>query len=523
MIPQHVRILALLFLVWFTVACDHLESNDPVSAGAENTLHFDVPLAFIPLNPFIQAVSGNNWIHPLIYSSLAIRNADGRWFPDLACSWRYDSSSRSWHIDLRKDARFHDKTMVTADDVIYSIQEALKHLSPQIRSIVDSIQAVTDHSIDIHLTMDHPGFIYKILNTNIIPNKVLLASNFEPTIGSGPYRFNKRIERQKILLTAFDGYYHGAPGIPKIISTHVPSKEQSWSRLLSGETDISVRISSENLRMMKYIKNNYQITQKLSWFIKTLLYNTADPLFSDERVRKALDLCIERQHMVGQILMGFGRVATGPFGVGSPYGNRHRQSIVHDPLKAQALLESAGWELHDADGIRYKDGKSFSFTLLYMNENAINKQVARLIQICFGELGVKVHIKSVTTEKAIRAYFRNTEFQAVLTEIHGIYDEIDAIILPWLPDENGCSNMGCFSSPELTALLTALQSSSQKMDTIKICQAIESKLMKLSPASFLFQVDEVDVVSNRIQLPDQFSSDRFSVHSLYLARIRPSI
>ena len=46
----------------------------------------------------------------------------GTLVPDLAERWSVDASGKTWTVDLRADARWHDGTPVTPDDVIFTIE-----------------------------------------------------------------------------------------------------------------------------------------------------------------------------------------------------------------------------------------------------------------------------------------------------------------------------------------------------------------------------------------------------------------
>ena len=53
----------------------------------------------------------------LIYETLVKRGSDGRIAPGLASRWNVDADGRTFHFELREDARFHDGTLVTAEAV----------------------------------------------------------------------------------------------------------------------------------------------------------------------------------------------------------------------------------------------------------------------------------------------------------------------------------------------------------------------------------------------------------------------
>ena len=134
-------------------------------------------------------------------------------------------------------------------------------------------------------------------------------------------------------------------------------------------------------------------------------------------VRRALAHAIDREYIVREILQEFGVVASGPMGVRSPFRHPDLKPVPYDPPKAVALLEAAGWS-HDPDGrLVFSDGTPFGFTLLVFRESQIEKTVARYMQLCLDEIGIPMQIKLVPFDELTQTYYRNTDFQVVLTEI----------------------------------------------------------------------------------------------------------
>ncbi|BBO90064.1 ABC transporter substrate-binding protein [Desulfosarcina ovata] len=439
--------------------------------------------------------------------------------PDLARNWHYNRQDRSLSIELRRDAKFHDGTPVTSEDVIFSIQQQIDGLFQDSKRAILKIDPISKHDFKIILPHDQPEFFKFVYKTMILPRHLSLASHRDHPIGSGPYRFEKKLDDRHIRLSAFHDYYGGSPAIEHVLFTHVTDMEKTWTRLLAGKTDIAARLAPDNFRRMKFIQQRYHINQSPSWFCKTLLFNPADPRLADVRVRRALSLGIDRDHIVEKIFIGYGRVATGPLGVGSPYGRSDRPPRPYDPVAARELLNDAGWEMDTVTELFQKGGLRLEFDLLYMRENPIDEKVVRFIQLCLGDLGVRVRPVPVDYATLQQSYRGNTDFQAVLTETMGLYDSHTPLLLTWMPNEKGCSNMGDFTSPRITELLMALENADSMQAQQAICQAVEDQLLALQPAAFLYQPTEIDVVSKRIHLPHVFAADTGSIRCLYQAHI----
>ncbi|MFH0725645.1 MAG: ABC transporter substrate-binding protein [Pseudomonadota bacterium] len=253
-----------------------------------------------------------------------------------------------------------------------------------------------------------------------------------------------------------------------------------------------------------------------------LLYNTHDPLFSDARVRMALTHAIDREYIVREILKGSGKVANGPMGVESPYHNPEVKPLPYDPKKALALLERAGWSHHQDDHYLFRSGKSFAFTMLIFRESQVDKNVAQYIRLCLDEIGIKMKVEELFFEELKSRYFRNTQFQAVLTEIADTNYNPESLKLLWSSDIHwGKSIAGCFEHPEVTCLLQrACEAQSSSPAQSALFYQAEARIVSLQPGTFLFQKEAIDVLSKRFDLSSPFRLNYAGIYDLQHASLK---
>ncbi|RLB83130.1 MAG: hypothetical protein DRH17_03495 [Deltaproteobacteria bacterium] len=515
-------ILVFIFFTGFILSCEQPGTPPAREKNKnENVLRYDVSAPFTSLNPTYVYASGSNHIFPLLYSYLFVPNANGELEPDLALKWTYDSESFTWTIHLRKDALFHNKHPVTSRDVQYALEGVLKNNRPALFSLIDRIFPLSDTVICIGLKRNDPEFLQKIWDMEILPqpheDKI---DYYNHPIGSGPFRFKYRKGEKEVCLEANKDYFHGRPSIDRVVFYFQPDKEKSWTRVLSGETDIAQEISPKNYEMMKqYGKRYYFDLYPLRWYT-ILLYNTTDPLFSDPRVRLAFSYAIDRAYIVKKILRGFGRIAVGPMGVDSPYHNPEVQPIPYNPKKGLALLKQAGWS-YDHEG-RYleKGGKGFEFTILVFKESQIEKKVAQYLQICLNDLGIKVRLQSVPFEELKRRYYRNNQFQAVLTELRGVYRDPEFLKQSWSFDRPKRSEAGSFEDPEVTRLICQALDEKDPFKQKALFYKIDARIQALQPGTFLFHKTAIDVMSKRFKLPFPFSLTHEGIYRLRYASLK---
>ncbi|SFR42490.1 peptide/nickel transport system substrate-binding protein [Yoonia tamlensis] len=119
------------------------------------------------------------------------------------------------------------------------------------------------------------------------------------------------------------------------------------------------------------------------------------PFLSDEAVRRALSMAIDRDLLVE---VGYGQagrptcnLVPGPEVYAS---TENTGCLVQDIEGAKALLDGAGWVDSNGDGIREKDG--VELRILYQTStNAVRQDFQALIKEWWGEIGVETELRNI--------------------------------------------------------------------------------------------------------------------------------
>ncbi|MBW2681172.1 MAG: ABC transporter substrate-binding protein [Deltaproteobacteria bacterium] len=514
-------VLGLLFAA-IMVSCGKSDGpRERMALSNKNVLRYDVTAPFTSLNPNAVKFSGSNHIFPLLYSYLFVPNAKGELEPDLAVSWAFDPDKLYWTIHLRSDAVFHNKRPVTSNDVKYSFEKQLKNIQPDLKSVIERISLLSDTAFRVHLKKEDSLMLQKIWDFEITPYlHDEEIDYFHHPIGSGPFKFKYRENNKMVVLEANDDFYNGRPPLDKIVFRYQPDREKAWTRLLAGKTDIVQEITPKNLKMMKNYQDRFYFDQYTLRFYTILLYNPYDSLFSDPKVRRALSLAIDRWYIVENILGGYGKVANGPMGVDSPYHNPEVKPVPFDPQKALALLKEAGWTLDGKSRSLRNRGKPFEFTLLVYKECQIEKKVARYIQLCLNDIGIRARLQALCFEEIQRRRNRNIDFEAVVTELNGAYRNPEFIQTIWSPVAQRKSCASFFKHLEVTRLIKKGLEEKDPEKQKAFFYEIDALITSLQPGTFLFQKTAIDAMSKRFYLPHQFSLSHEGIHRLRYATLR---
>ena len=180
--------------------------------------------------------------------------------PELAESWEVAADGMSCTFKLRKDAKFHDGTPVTAKDVKWSFDRAVKvggfptfQMSAGSLEKPEQFVVVDDHTFRIDYVRKDKMLLFNVaVVVPFIINSELAKKNATPEdpwalawlrnneAGGGAYRIESWKPGSETILARFDDWKSGPlPKIRRIIARDVPSAGTRRAMLERGDADIS--------------------------------------------------------------------------------------------------------------------------------------------------------------------------------------------------------------------------------------------------------------------------------------------
>jgi len=349
----------------------------------------------------------------VVYSSLFRLGPDLALKNDLATSVEVSKDGKTYTIQMREDALWHDGKNVTADDVIFTIESI--QLKDNNSPIAQTFQGVSVLKIDnktirfiLQKTAYAPflstltiGILPKHVWENIPAKTASFAEQQLKPVGSGPFVFNEIITKKKtgeitsISFVRNDQYYGQKAHLSNVVFTFLNTHEEAISALTANKVDGIGHLPSS---LVSSVENRSALQIKkllLPQYFGLFFNQSKNPILNDAGVRSALDLAIDRKDIVTQALNGQGE----PLGMPIPSGLFSFPTIqdsVYDMEKAKQNLDDAGWKVGKNDGIREKDGKQLEFTITTTDWQEYIK-TAELVKEKWAAIGVKTNIKNVST------------------------------------------------------------------------------------------------------------------------------
>ncbi len=176
------------------------------------------------------------------------------------------------------------------------------------------------------------------------------GSEPEYTIGSGPFVLKEWKLNDHIYLEANPDYWQGAPKIDGILIKVVSDSETEQMMFETGQTDIFDLNNTNATRLISHYEESEEwadnIVYKTVFGTSYITFNESIEPFDDVRVRKALQIGIDRQAILDTYYEGAGVLAKGIYPESMVGYNADLPEIEYNPEKAKELLAEAGY----ADG-----------------------------------------------------------------------------------------------------------------------------------------------------------------------------
>ena len=464
------------------------------------------------LIPMLASDQPSHEIAGLVFNGLVKYDTDLSIIGDLAESWHISKDGLVITFHLKKGVKWTDGAEFTADDVMYGYKTITDERTPTAYSEdfkqVKKAEVLDRYAFRVTYEMPFaPALSSWASNVVILPKHLLEGKDITKSdltrnpVGMGPYKFDKWIAGQELILNSNKDYFEGRPYIDEFVYRIIPDSATMFLELQTGGIDM---MGLTPIQYTKQTENDFFRTNfrkfRYPQFVYTYMgFNLKHPFFKDKRVRQAIAYAIDKSEIIDVVLFGLGSPATGPYVPNTwPY-NPNVKEYEYNPAKARQLLKEAGWEDTDGDGILDKDGRPFRFTILTNMGNKLRMNTATIIQWKLAHVGIKVEIRALEWATFINEFVDKRRFEAV--------------ILGWSigldPDQYDIWNSGkikekefnfvSYSNPEVDRLLEKGRRTFNIEERKKAYYRIQEILAEDLPYIFLYVPDATPVVHARFK------------------------
>jgi peptide/nickel transport system substrate-binding protein len=382
--------------------------------------------------------------------------------PELAESWEVAADGMSCTFKLRKGATFHDGSPVTAKDVKWSFDRAVKvggfptfQMSAGSLEKPEQFVVVDDHTFRIDYVRNDKMLLFNVaVVVPFIINSELAKKNATPEepwamawlknneAGGGAYRIESWKPGIETIFTRFDNWTSGPlPKLKRIIARDIPSGGTRRAMLERGDVDLSSGFAPRDFdQIMKEgkIKVSGVPIPNALWY---LALNTSKPPFDNAKLRQALAWAMPYEQIQNGAF--FNRAV-------SMYGGPAEVSkavwpqpfpYVTDIDKAKALMKEAGLE-----------GGLETTLSLDTGTATVGEPTIVLIQENLAKIGIKTQINKIPGANW-RTTLNKKELPLVLNRFSGWLDYPEYYFYWNFHSNNSIFNISSYQNKDMDVLI----------------------------------------------------------------------
>ncbi len=385
--------------------------------------------------------------------------------PELAERWQVSDDGKYVDFFLRKDARFHDGSPVSAEDVKWSFTRALSVGGfPTFQMKAGSIESpeqfevIEPHTFRLHLIRaDKLTLPDLAVPVAAIYNAALAkkhATKSDPwalewlknnAAGGGAYKVEKFEPGVQLVLARNERWLNGPkPAMPKVIERVVPSASTRRAMIERGDVDVSFDLPPKDFsQLAKNPKVKVQgiPVENFMWFLDM---NVTKPPFDNIQVRQAVAAAIPYEDIFQSVTYGraaklYGAESFTPTTTQWPQPYPYQTNLE----KAKQLLTEAGYE------------KGFKTSLFYnLGLTTWSEPIALQIQQNLRAIGIELTLEKIPGANW-RGEMSKKSMPMLINDMGGWLNYPDYFFFWNYHSQNGVFNTMSYQNPDMDKFIDA--------------------------------------------------------------------
>ncbi|WP_342148954.1 ABC transporter substrate-binding protein [Methylorubrum sp. SB2] len=428
--------------------------------------------------------------------------------PALAESWVVSDEGKTYDFTLRAGVRFHANARfapsrtLNADDVLFSFLRQWRADHPYHRVGGETFGYFRDLGLaDLILAIERLDagrvrFRLREADATFLPNLAQafggilsaeyaerLAASNEPEelarapIGTGPFRFAGYRPDMAVRYRGFPDYWRKAAGpapLDGLVFSITPNAAVRLTKLKAGECQVAAFPAPADLDAVRADPDLALLSgEELN--VAYLALNTTRPPMDDVRVRRAINLAIDRRAIVEAVYGAAGRLARNPLPPGSWAFHDGLPNLAFDREAAARLLAEAG----HAQGFE----TDLWFLPVSRPYNPNGRRVADMIQADLARVGIRARL--VTRDwGAYRAALYAGEPTAMLygwTSDNGDPDNFLNVLLGCQAAVPGGANLARWCDPTYDSDIQAARRTDDRATRTRLYRAAQERFREGLP------------------------------------------
>lgn len=335
--------------------------------------------------------------------------------PALAESWDITDGGKKYTFNLRKGVKFQTTKEFTptrdfnADDVVFSFMRQLDRNHPyhkvsgasyeyfngmSMPDLLKEVRKVDDYTVEFILNRPEApmianlGMDFASIHSKEYADKMMAAGTPEVVdlkpVGTGPFQLVAYQKDAVIRYKANPDYWAGKAAIDNLVFAITPDASVRYQKLKAGECHVMPYPNPADVAAMQK-DPEINVLEQEGLNVGYLAYNTKVAPFDNVKVRKALNMAINKQAIIDAVFQGAGKIAKNPIPPTIWSYNEATKDDPYDPAAAKKMLAE--------EGVTDLNLKIWAMPVQRpYNPNA--RRMAELIQADMAKVGVNAEVVS---------------------------------------------------------------------------------------------------------------------------------
>jgi peptide/nickel transport system substrate-binding protein len=370
------------------------------------------------LNPVVGVEVPDYEVWNMQYATLTDKAAeDFETIPGLAESWEGSEDGLTYTYTLREGLMWSDGQPLTAEDVAYTINRSRDEEWLNYSSTTGNLTATAPDERTVVIESSVPDPKLPTMDVYILPKHIWEKQNATQVtkyngldgVGSGPFTLTELKRGQFWRLEANDNYWAGRPAVDEVVFRLFNNPDAMVAALKTGEIDAIHDVPTSSFKELEQTEGIVAVQGQQGGFEELALnggqgLKKPHPALADIRVREAIAHAIDDETLIDRVLQGLGA----PAETMSPSANpawipelSDDERFAFDLDEARRILDEAGYEDTDGDGVREMPGGGQPVNLVYAvrTESQTAPGVAEFVSGWLRDIGIAVTQRPMSDSK----------------------------------------------------------------------------------------------------------------------------
>ncbi len=243
------------------------------------------------------------------YANCLVGYENGKIVPELAESWDV-KDFQHYTFKLRDDVYFHNGEKFTADDVVFTIENAMANTGSTASArlgYVESYDIADDYTITLHLNQVNSDFLDYLYSPicSIVNREAVEADPDKGTwIGTGPWIIEEFASNEYCQLKVNEDYWGELPKAKSLRFIKVGEEATRYMMLMNDEVDVAFGCSPADFKSIAD-DPDFELYTYTICNVGYIGFNMTDPLTSDINFRRAVACLLKRQDYIDSTRYGY--------------------------------------------------------------------------------------------------------------------------------------------------------------------------------------------------------------------------